>query len=368
MAMTLTVLSIAYPFASVSLDATGGAEQILAILDEELVSRGHRSIVVACEGSQICGELVPAPRPLGELDDRYRESLHFRYRRLIDEAIDAHRPDIVHMHGVDASAYLPETGPPILVTMHLPPSFYADGAFSALEDRGAFLNCVSKSQRRAFPDISRMQSPVENGIRVDDYEYGATREPFVLALGRICPEKGYHLALDAARLAKAPMLLAGQVFPYEAHDRYFLSEVVPRLDLERRFIGPIALEQKRRLLGEARCLLIPSLVEETSSLVAMEALASGTPVIAYRSGALLDIIEDGVTGFLVESAEEMAEAIHRVNAIDEARCRQIAEARFSARSMASRYIELYERILRQGARSSWIPQPVIQRTISSSKR
>lgn len=357
--MSLTVLSIAYPFAPVSLDATGGAEQILAILDSELVSRGHRSIVVACEGSKIRGELVAAPRPLGKLDDRYRQSLKLRYRQLIHQALFAHRPDIVHMHGVDASAYLPDAGPPILVTLHLPPSFYADGAFEAFESRGALYNCVSESQRRAFPGLSRMLEAIPNGIRIDDYAYGAGRQPFALALGRICPEKGFHLALDAARLARVPMLLAGQVFPYEAHDRYFLGEIVPRLDLDRRFIGPIDLAQKRRLLGEARCLLIPSLVEETSSLVAMEALASGTPVIAHRAGALSEIIEDGITGFLVEGVEEMAEAIHRVDEIDEAHCRQVAENRFSAQSMASKYVEHYDAILRLEAARSWNPQPAL---------
>lgn len=355
----LTVLSVAYPFAPVSLDATGGAEQILAIIDDELVSRGHRSIVIAPEGSEVRGELVEGPRPLGKLDERYREPVHAHYRHLLDEAIRAHSPDIVHMHGLDAAAYLPEKGPPLLVTLHLPPSFYEPGSLQTFEKRGAFLNCVSEAQRKSFPRMNRMLEVVPNGIRVEDYDGSLRKDSFVLSLGRICPEKGYHLALDAARLANVPMMLAGQVFPYEAHDRYFLTEVVPRLDEHRRFIGPVGVAQKKRLLASARCLLIPSRAEETSSLVAMEALASQTPVIAHRVGALPELLEDQVTGYLVETVEDMAAAILRADGLDRSQFREVAETRFSSRSMVSKYLDRYEQILHFEAKGPWNRQPAI---------
>src|SRR5262249_25501474 len=133
-----------------------------------------------------------------------------------------------------------------------------------------------------------------------------SRRNFVLSLGRICPEKGYHLALEAAIAARLPMILAGEIFRYEAHERYYAQEIAPRLNGVRKFIGPVGLARKRRLLSAARCLLVPSLVPETSSLVAMEALACGTPVIAFPSGALAEIVEHGRTGFLVKNETEMA--------------------------------------------------------------
>jgi glycosyltransferase involved in cell wall biosynthesis len=109
---------------------------------------------------------------------------------------------------------------------------------------------------------------------------------FAAALGRICPEKGFHLALTAARKAGMPLILAGQLFRYPAHEAYFEKEILPRLDKERRFIGRVGSVAKRWLLSSAQCLLVPSLVSETSSLVSMEALACGTPVVAFRAGAL----------------------------------------------------------------------------------
>jgi glycosyltransferase involved in cell wall biosynthesis len=170
------------------------------------------------------------------------------------------------------------------------------------------------------------------------------RRGFALTLGRICPEKGQDLALQAAHAAGVPLLLAGEAFPYPAHLAYFDDRVRPLLDGRRRFIGPVGFTRKRRLLSAARCLLAPSLAPETSSLVAMEALACGTPVIAFPSGALPEVVEDGRTGFLVDGVVAMAAAIRKVDTIDRELCRQTAAERFSARRMTDAYLTLYERL------------------------
>jgi len=165
-----------------------------------------------------------------------------------------------------------------------------------------------------------------------------------MSLGRICPEKGFHHALDAAALAGIPLLSAGQAFPYQDHERYFTEQIQPRLRLRARFAGNLDFPRKRRFLGAALCLLMPSLIAETSSLVAMEAIACGTPVIAFPAGALPDIVEHGVTGFIVHNVDEMAGAIHAVESLDRGRCRAIARWRFSVRRMVESYFVYYHRL------------------------
>jgi glycosyltransferase involved in cell wall biosynthesis len=127
---------------------------------------------------------------------------------------------------------------------------------------------------------------------------------------------------------------------------YFESEIRPRLDRSRRFIGPVGWIGKSRLLGAAEAILIPSLVPETSSLVAMEALSCGTPVIALRSGALVELIEPGRTGYLVSDVAEMAEALTLVEALDRAECAAVARERFGEERMTAAYLATYERVLR----------------------
>jgi glycosyltransferase involved in cell wall biosynthesis len=161
-------------------------------------------------------------------------------------------------------------------------------------------------------------------------------------LSRICPEKGIHLALNAARRARVPLLIAGRVFDFDSHQRYYHRTIVPQLNRTRRFIGAVGPQRKRRLLAAARCVLVPSIAPETSSLVAMEAMACGTPVVAFASGALTEIVENGVTGYLVDSVEEMADAIAASDRIDSAVCRARARSRFSAGRMVAEYVSLYE--------------------------
>jgi glycosyltransferase involved in cell wall biosynthesis len=157
-------------------------------------------------------------------------------------------------------------------------------------------------------------------------------------MGRVCPEKNFEAAVDAAKRAGVRLVIAGEVFAYEEHERYFRDVLLPRLDDERIFVGPVSMPHKRRLLARARCVLIPSRVEETSSLVAMEALACATPVIAAPAGALPEIVRDGVTGFITN---DFAAAIARIGAIDRAACRREAEERFDARRMTAEYLRLY---------------------------
>ena len=342
--MSLTVLSVAYPLAQVSPDSTGGSEQVLATLDRALAAAGHRSLVVAPEGSRVAGDLVPIPWQAGTLDEGARAAAQAANRATIAGVLAREPVHLVHLHGIDFDRYLPPPGPPVLATLHLPPAWYPAAALRPGRPR-TFLNCVSAAQHAACPASPTLVTPIENGVPVDRFASARhARRGFALFLGRICPEKGVHLALEAAHRADVPLLVAGEVYGYEAHRAYFDAEVRPRLDGRRRYIGPVGFARKRRLLAAARCLLVPSLAEETSSLVVREAAACGTPVVAFPNGAIAAAVVEGETGHLVADAAAMAAAIARVGAIDPARCRAEARARFDEAAMVAAYLALYGRL------------------------
>lgn len=339
--MSLTVLNVAYPLAPVGPDAVGGAEQILSQLDTALVRAGHTSVVIASEG-RTAGTLIATGRPQTRFDDDARRAAWNAHREAIATALELWPVDVVHLHSIDFYNYLPPPDVPTLVTLHLPPSWYPIEALCSARPN-LYFNCVSQHQHATCPAVNLLD-PIENGVDVAALPARHARRDFAVALGRICPEKGFHHALDAARRANCSLLLVGEVFAYDAHQSYFASEIVPRLDARRRFIGPVGFAGKRRLLNSARCVLLPSLVPETSSLVAMEALACGAPVVAFPSGALPEIIEHGRTGLLVDDTAEMAEAIFRTSEINPRTCRAAACERFSAGRMTAQYLALYERL------------------------
>ncbi len=341
--MTLTVLSVAYPMAPVSRNTAGGAEQILAALDHALVASGHRSLVIAREDSRISGELIGVPIPAGRLDADTQRAMHCHQRDAIRATLARYPVDLIHMHGIDFHAYLPPPGPPTLITLHMPPEWYPRQVL--LPSRpNTWFNTVSHDQHLRCPKSPTLLGPIENGVPVDALQAPCPKQEFILSLGRICPEKGQHLAIEASRRAGVPLVIAGEVFPYERHQTYLEEEILPRLDDQRRYIGPADFLRKTLLLTAARCLLLTSLVPETSSLVAREALACGTPVIAFDRGALPEAIEHGRTGFLVSDVDDMASAIRHVGMIDPTLCCQVAREQFSEDVMSARYLEIYYRL------------------------
>ena len=350
--MSLTILSVSYPFAPIGPDVAGGAEQVLTRLDQALVAAGHRSIVVAQEGSRTAGTLVAVTAERGLLDG-VKERAWERHRQAIVSALQRWPIDLIHLHGMDYYAYLPLPGVPALVTLHVPLSWYPPEALRPRRP-DTWLHCVGQAQHEAWPKAPNLLPPIENGVPVDGFAGRHAKRPFAMFLGRICPEKGIHLAIEAAKRADIALVIAGEVFRYEAHRRYFETEVLPRLDAKRRFVGPVGFIRKRRLLTAAQCLLVSSLVPETSSLVARESLACGTPVVGFRAGALPETIEHGRTGFLVDTVDEMAEAIRLAGDLDSRLCRAVAKQRFSFDAMVGRYFDLYRRLAHSG-----LPRPAL---------
>ena len=339
-AAKLTILSVAYPFAPVGPRAVGGAERILTELDAALVEAGHRSLVVARSDSESRGRVFGTPVGGGAITPGLRLEVESAHQHSLDRALASERVDLVHMHGLDFNRYTVPENVPVLVTLHMPPSWYPAEIWKLPAQYT--LQCVSHSQRAECPTAASREIPViENGVVIPELSE-RRKGRFALMLSRVCPEKNLHLGLDAARLSGMPVLLAGEVFPYREHIRYFEEEICPRLGRGARFLGPVCGAAKQRLLERARCLLQPSLAPETSSLVAMEALAAGTPVCALRSGAVPEIVDDGVTGLLVENeVAAMAAGITAIGRISPGTCRSVAASRFALSRMVAGYFATY---------------------------
>lgn len=342
--MPLTVLSVSYPLAAVSPNSAGGAEQVLAMIDQGLVRRGQRSLVVAPAGSRTEGLLLSVEVPSGTLDEEAKREARRRFKLAVEEALRRYPVDLVHMHGLDFPEYLPDRKIPLLATLHLPWDHYAMDALRLLAS-GMRLVAVSRSQQASAPAGIGTDAVIENGVDLERFRPRPRKGGYALVLGRICPEKGLHLAIEAARRGRFKLVAAGQVFAYPEHRDYFEREIRPRLNPEVRWLGPVGRERKAVLLSGARALLVPSLISETSSLVAMEAMASGTPVVAWASGALREIVAHGKTGFLVTTIEEMVDGLARADQLAGAACRKEAERRFSAARMVEEYLTVYRRML-----------------------
>jgi len=343
----LAVVQVAYALAEVGPDAVGGAEQIVSTLDRALAAAGHRSIVVAPSGSRVAGELVATGPVPAQFDAGSRAAASRQQGAVLARVLEAAQPDLVHLHSVDLHDHLAVCdGLPVLATLHLPVSFYPPALFAPRAGGRVTFQFVSASQRRTAPPSLADAPVIPNGVDLSLFRPRRPRRGFALALGRVCPEKRFDRALDAAARAGVPLVIGGRVYPFPDHVRHFQTEIAPRLGPRARFAGPLALARKRRLLAAARCLVVASDVAETSSLVALEALASGTPVVAWRAGALPEIVEHGRTGFVVDGQAELADALVAAAALDGAACRQAAELRFGAARMSEAYFALYAAVSR----------------------
>lgn len=350
------ILYVAYPLLTVSNESAGGAEQILWTLEREMAHNGVLTTVAASAGSRVSGELFATGGPCTRPDDYERRRVEHE-DRVVDFVRRREREgkafDLVHDQSGSFWWRAAEIDAPVLATLHLPRSFYPAGTFDEVPENVS-LNCVSSSQARSFADLGALIGVTPNGIALDcfagndgaDQQRGVGDRKGLLWLGRICEEKAPHLALEIAACAGLPITIAGQIYPFSYHQQYFEREVAPRLREipNAEFISTPVAELKRRLLREAKALLISSLAEETSSLVAMEAAASGTPVIALRRGALPEVVKDEVTGFLTQDAAQAVLALQKISSIDPKVCVQYAQENFSAGKMAERYSAFYEQL------------------------
>ena len=349
----LRILYVAYPLLTVSEASAGGAEQVLWTLEREMARRGALTTVAASAGSRVSGALFSTVDPCTQNDDFERRN-HEHQDKIVEfvrQRKQEGRPfDLIHDMSGSFWPRGAEIETPVLATLHLPRHFYPPEYFENIPANVAF-NCVSVSQARSFDGIRQVMGVVPNGIPLDRFEPNDGKRQGLLWLGRICEEKGPHLALDIAARSGWPIVIAGQVYPFSYHRRFFEREIEPRLrqNPNARWVDSPSAPLKCDLLRSAATLLITSQVNETSSLVAMEAGACGTPVIAFRRGALPEVVKDGVTGFVVEGIAEALDALKRLPTLSSGECHANALLHFSPVAMADGYDLLYSTLLSRRA-------------------
>ncbi|MGI8908414.1 MAG: glycosyltransferase family 4 protein [Candidatus Sumerlaeaceae bacterium] len=325
----------------------GGTELVVYNLAEQLVTLGHDVAVYASGDSNTSARLEPI-FPISLRADRTLDTPELREAmkmigigRLVNR-LNSEDFDIIHNHlGWRLLAFAGQLSAPVITTFHGPLSVpYYQRVLGEI-GQTPFVS-ISNAQRRPFPGLNYIAT-VYNGIDCASFQYNEHPKEYFAFLGRFSPEKGPVTAIRAAQAANVSLIMAGKV---DLADRdYFAQQVEPLIDGQQiRFIGEVNHAQKNELLQSARAILIPIDWEEPFGLVMIEALATGTPVIAHRRGSVPEIIEQDV-GCVTDSFEQMVEAIGSVHHISRARCREYACDRFGCQAMAQGYLAAYEKIL-----------------------
>lgn len=318
----------------------GGTERIVSWLTEELIQRGHEVTLFASGDSETSAELIPiCPRAL-RLDPDRPDSLLYHVLAVERVAQMAERFDIIHFH--QDYLHLPvarRLGVPFLTTMHgrldLPGLACI---FAELAD--APLVSISNAQRRPLPQGGWIGT-VYHGLPARLHRPGAGAGGYFAFLGRICPEKRVDRAIEIARRTGVPIKIAAKV---DRVDQVYFEQVIrPLLDHPLvEFLGEIDEAAKTRLLGDAKALLFPIDWPEPFGLVMIEAMACGTPVVAFCHGSVPEVIDHGVTGLIVDDMAAAVRAAERIDALSRTRCRARFERRFTVTAMAVAYEGLYQ--------------------------
>jgi len=337
----------------------GGTERVVSWLTEELVRQGQDVTLFASGDSRSgarCVPVIPEALRLAGIRDHIPSTLVMvdEVRRRADEF------DIIHFH-IDTLQFplFSDVFTKCVTTLHgrldLPDIHPIFRAFPGMP-----LVSISHNQRRPMPPVNWLGT-IAHGLPEQLYRFCGEGGGYLAFLGRIAPEKRPDRAIEIAKRSRVPLKIAAKVDPVDRE--YFASTIEPLLDhplIE--FIGEIDETRKRQFLGEAMALLFPIDWPEPFGLVMIEAMASGTPVIAWREGSVPEVIDHGVSGLIVSSLEEAVAAVGEIRNLDRRGVRKTFEARFTAARMAANYIETFEALLkgRPGtvAAASMQPKPL----------
>ena len=321
----------------------GGTERVVAYLVDELVRMGHEVTLFASGDSHTTGTLYPVWPTALRLGGAYHDPLAPHLLLIEQVAQQADRFDIIHFHVAQLHFSLARRlGVPHVTTLH--------GRLDSPELRPVYeefsdmpLVSISDAQRSPLP-IAGWTATVHHGLPPDLLDFHPGPGEYFAFLGRISPEKRVDRAIAIATACGQRLRIAAKVDP--ADREYFERDIRPLLDNPLvEFIGEIGEEEKDDFLGRASALLFPIDWPEPFGLVVIEALACGVPIVALRRGSVGELIQHGVTGFVVDTVDEAVEAARRVHLLDRRQCRAAFQRRFSVTRMATEYVRVYHRLI-----------------------
>ncbi|MBX2805804.1 MAG: glycosyltransferase family 4 protein [Hyphomicrobiales bacterium] len=324
----------------------GGTERIVSYLTEELVRMGHDVTMFASGDSTTAADLVSCANTALRLDANVKDQMPYymtmidKVRRMADEF------DVIHFH-IDYFQFplFRDLGPKTVTTLHSRQdvsdlkTLYA--AFPELP-----LVSISNAQRRTVANAN-FAGTVYHGLPMNLHAPNLNpKGDYVAFLGRVSEEKRLDRAIRIARAAGIPIRIAAKV---DTNDREYYEQVIkPMLSLPGvEFIGEINDRQKPEFLGNARAMLFPIDWPEPFGIVMIESMACGTPVLAFRNGSVPEVIDDGMSGFIVDTEEEAVSLLHQTINLDRRQVRRRFEERFSSTRMAEDYVEIYKKLLSQ---------------------
>jgi len=339
----MRIAQVAPLYESVPPKLYGGTERVVSYLTEELVRQGHDVTLFASGDSQTCAELRPVCSRALRLEGRKIIDPLAHHVRMVEMVTrEAHQFDVVHFH-IDYFHFPVIRRQPIraITTQHgrldLSDIIAVHRAFTDMK-----LVSISNAQRSPMP-WANWVATVHHGLPEHKYTAHLEAGKYLAFLGRICPEKGVDRAIEIARRVGMPLKIAAKI---DVADKEYFDSQIRRLldDPLVEYIGEIGEQEKCAFLGNAHAVLFPINWPEPFGLVMIEALACGTPVIGYRMGSVSEILENGITGYIVDSMDQAIEAVQRVGSLSRNMCREVFEKRFSARGMCLNYLNVYQRL------------------------